>query len=253
MKKLNISSQQSKPPSIPAIDSVIEQDVTSPRCDQKRFLSLVMSLLYLGRFTRPDILFATTVLATRSSSPTDRDMSNALRIVRYLAGTPTIGLCFKADSTLQPAIFADASHCIHPDGRGQGGITITLGSSPIFSRSYKLKLTTRSSSESELVTLEEASTYPAWLNHLLQDMGIKTTPPMTIFQDNKSSIILAIQGATFKRTKHLLCKESYITERIAKGEVKLQYLPTKDMPADMLTKVLSGPKQKRCMDLLYIR
>eukprot|EP00981_Chlorochromonas_danica_P014668 scaffold8538_cov327-Ochromonas_danica.AAC.1 len=42
MKKHNISSQQSKPPSIPAIDSVIEQDVTSPRCDQKRFLSLVM-------------------------------------------------------------------------------------------------------------------------------------------------------------------------------------------------------------------
>jgi hypothetical protein len=64
----------------------------------------------------------------------------------------------------------------------------------------------------------------------------KATP---IYQDNQSTILIAQQGGNFKRTKHLICKESYVRERIDNNDIKLKYLPTTKMPADMLTKPVS--------------
>lgn len=245
--------QVAKPPKMPAATTLLDQeDKDSPKVSQKEFLSVIMSLLYLARFTRPDILFATIILATRSANPTEEDLKKALRIVKYLAGTIEVGLTFRAKIPLIPKIFADASHCIHQDGKGHGGITITLGSAPVHSRSFKLKMTTRSSSESELVVLEEASTYVTWYSTLLKSMGIEARKPLTIYQDNQSTIIMAMQGANFKRTKHLMCKESYVKEQITNGELTLRYLPTNDMPADMLTKPLSQLKLRRCMNQLHL-
>jgi len=100
---------------------------------------------------------------------------------------------------------------------------------------------TRSSSESELCSLEDASTYAVWYCNLLEDLGLKDVRPITIFQDNKSTIIMAVQGATFRRTKHLIGRQTFIRERIDNGEVKLSYMPTKDMIADILTKALPAP------------
>jgi len=141
---------------------------------------------------------------------------------------------------------------VHADGRGHGGIVITLGSGSIHVRSYKLKSTTRSSSESELSVLEEASTYVQWYIALLQSFGITNVKPLTIYQDNKSMIIMAVQGGSFKRTKHLICKESYVKERLLNGDITVKYLPTKSMPADMLTKPLSQFMLEHCLSSLHV-
>ena len=244
----------SKPPKTPATDKLTIEEVKdeSVLCSQKKFLSLIMSLMYLARFTRPDILMSTTFLATRSSKPTELDMQKAMRIVRYLSGTVSKGIHFRSDKKINPTIYADAGHCVHADGRGHGGIVITLGSGPIHVRSYKLKSTTRSSSESELSVLEEASTYVQWYIALLQSFGITNVKPLTIYQDNKSTIIMAVQGGSFKRTKHLICKESYVKERLLNGDITVKYLPTKSMPADMLTKPLSQFMLEHCLSSLHV-
>jgi hypothetical protein len=175
-----------------------------------------------------------------------------MRVVRYLAGTPTIGLQFTA-SDMQPRIYADASHSLHADGRGQGGVIITLGSAPIFCRSFKIKSVTRSSSETELVALEDASTYVNWLHCLLKSLSINIKRPTPIFQDNKSTILIVHNGGNFKRTKHLICKESFVRERITRGEVELKYLPTTNMPADILTKPVSKKILLDQMEFLHVK
>jgi len=212
-----------------------------------------MTLMYLARYTRPDILLAVTVLASRCSAPSDDDMGKAMRVVRYLAGTREMGLCLRADIPLVPKIYADASHGVHPDGKGHGGIFMTLGSSPVHSRSFKLKAVTRSSTESELYALEEASTYAEWWSMLLEDLGAAcNTKPIRAYQDNQSTIVLATQGASFKRTKHILIKGSYVKERIEVGDIELKYLPTGQMPADLLTKPLAVYTLQRLLQLLCI-
>jgi hypothetical protein len=148
----------SKFPRTPASPNLYIHDKQSPACDKTKFLSLTMSLMYLARFTRADILMPVSYLATRSSNPTEEDFVKLQRIVRYIAGTIDVCLIFKPTDMLLK-VYADASHIVHMDGRGQAGIVITLGSAPIFCRSFKIKSTTRSSSESELVALEDATTY----------------------------------------------------------------------------------------------
>ena len=115
-----------------------------------------------------------TYLATRSSKPTVEDFSELMRIVRYLAGTPQVGLQFVATG-MTPRIYADASHCLHVDGRGQGGIVITLGSALILCRSFKIKFITRS-----LVALEDATTYVNWLYCLLHAMNINIDSAISV-------------------------------------------------------------------------
>jgi len=74
-------------------------------------------------------------------------------------------------------------------------MVITNGSAPVFHRSAKLKLITRSSSESEseLCSLEDASTYAVWYKNLLQEF-VTETRANEILQDNKSTFIMATKG-----------------------------------------------------------
>ena len=54
----------------------------------------VGSLIYLASQTRPDILFAVTQAARKTSAPTVGDSNAVQRIFLYLAGTRLLGLCF---------------------------------------------------------------------------------------------------------------------------------------------------------------
>ena len=96
-----------------------------------------------------------------------------------------------------------------------------------------------------MVALEDASTYAVWYVGLL-------TKPIVITQDNQSAMIMAVQGPTFKRTKHLMGKESYIRERLLQGEVALKYVPTADMVADLLTKPVGRAKLEKFREQLHV-
>jgi hypothetical protein len=246
LEKLN------KFPVTPAMESLTDSDLipNTSLVNKNGYLSLVMSLMYLARFTRPDINFAVSYLATKSSSPTIGDEVKLKRVLRYLAGTPSEGIKFSG--RFRPYISADASHYLYPEGHGQMGMIISNGSAPVAHRSVKIKMITRSSAESELCSLEEASTYAVWYILLLSDLGIKNVKPITIFQDNKSTIIMAIQGATFKRTKHIIGRQSYVRERILDGDIVLKYLKTADMTADILTKPTSRLINDKLKEKLFI-
>jgi hypothetical protein len=96
---------------------------------------------------------------------------------------------------------------------------ITNGTAPVGFRSVKIKMITRSSSESELVALEDASTYGVWYRMLLEDLGVTVESPITITQDNQSAMVMAVQGATFRKTKHLIGKECFVREREPTNEM----------------------------------
>jgi hypothetical protein len=197
--------------------------------------------MHLARFTRPDIMMPVSYLASKSAKPTVYHNSEAIRIIKYLSGTPNVGLVFTYNNgKVNVKVYADASHNLHENGYGHGGIFISLGSAPIFWRSTKLKCITRSSTESELVTLEDSVTYVIWLRQLLSDLGYAQDKPTCVYQDNKSTIIMAIQGGNFKRTKHMICKEAFIREKFQEGAIVLRYLPTNFMLADILTKPVSS-------------
>jgi hypothetical protein len=224
-----------------------EDDHELSSSDRDKFITIVMTLLFVGRFTRPDILFSVTVLSTKLKVAFQSDMQEALRIVRYLKGTSNIGLIFTARAALVLKFFVDASHGLL-NGRGFGAFIAILGSAPIAFRCWMLKFVTLSSAESEICALTEAVTYILWLRALLKELNIEQTSATEVYQDNMSAIQMQIDGhGTFKRSKHLLVKASFCFQHIHDKSIVLTYLPTKEMICDMLSKVLNGPALRRNM------
>ena len=63
-----------------------------------------------------------------------------------------------------------------------------------------------------------------------------------ILQDNKSSVLLENNGkaSSGKRTRHINIRYFGITDRVAKKEAEIKWIPREDMVTDYLTKALQG-------------
>jgi hypothetical protein len=211
---------------------------------QRKYLSLIMAIMYVARITRPDILFGIVYLSTKTSSCKLSDYLKAKRILKYLVGTKTIAVKFKYVPLHEPIkVYADASHNIHvgESTRGHGGLLITVGNSaPIHFRSFKLKTYTRSSSESELLVLDEAGTYLSWLKLLM--VSLSASPrEIKVYQDNISTMVMSSGKLSFKNSKHLYGKHTNLIDAVKKGDIVIEHLPSKEMLADFLTKPTSRP------------
>ena len=76
-------------------------------------------------------------------------------------------------------------------------------------------------------------------------MGLWNKQPTIMYQDNKSTILIAQQGTgTFKRTKHIGVRHFWIKELMDSGYLSVEYVSTKNMVADILSKPLVGSQFK---------
>ena len=67
--------------------------------DQKKYQSVVASLMYLSVCTRPDIAYAVGTLARYSSKPGKSHWASVKRVLRYLKGTTHHGIIFKGEES----------------------------------------------------------------------------------------------------------------------------------------------------------
>jgi hypothetical protein len=238
--------------SSPTGANFLEENEKDVSINATKYLGLIMSLMYLARYTRPDVLMSVTYLATKSANPTQGHYNKAMKILSYVVSTKNRTLFFSARANLELKLYADAAHMLHKDAKGHGGIIATLGSAPIVSKSFKFKLVTRSSTESEMVCLEETVTFALWLSTLFRDFDFKHKLPVKILQDNLSTIGIVMNGGSFNRSKHMIAKYAFIKQHVDTGEIELIHCRTNLMVADMLTKPLGGTDLKKLSDLVFM-
>lgn len=208
------------------------------------FLSKVMKLMYLAKKVRPDILLPCSFLASRAKTPTIEDWNKLRRVYRYLNGTRGLPTVIAPDSSRINA-YADASYNVHVDGKGQSGRIIGVGSlgGPALLKSVKQNIVTRSSTESELVSLSDCTADVILMTRLSQFLGFGSPKkPPVIYQDNKSAIQMAEAGRGGKsgNSKHISVRYFFIKQFLDNKELQLEHLPTKEMTADIFTKPLVG-------------
>ena len=63
-----------------------------------KYLGIEMSLMFLARFTRADILMPVTYLATKSADPRQKDYNKAIKILNYVVFTKSRHLKFRSNS-----------------------------------------------------------------------------------------------------------------------------------------------------------
>jgi hypothetical protein len=89
-----------------------------------------------------------------------------------------------------------------------------------------------------------------FLRNLLSDLWPEAVLPVTVHEDNQSTIRQALNLQSSSRTKHVDVSHHFIKHHIAEGEVHLQYIPTGDQPADALTKNLDRIKVSHFRQIL---
>jgi len=104
----------------------------------------------------------------------------------------------------------------------------------VYLKSSKQKLVSRSSTEAELVSLADAASDTLWILKLLRFLGIKCDSA-TVYQDNKSTIFMAENGESSAtgNSKHIDVRFFFTKQHIDSGLIKIVYLPTNDMLADV--------------------
>ena len=233
----------------PAGGNLFEVDKNSSELDvegKRLFHSVTATLLYIAKRTRPDILLPVNLMCTRVQSPSQKDYSTLLRIIKYLKGTKDDCLTLQADDNYLVTCYADASYGVHTDMKSHSGMVLTIGRGAIICKSSKQHIVTKSSTEAEVVAASDMAGDAIQLNHFLNHQNMSNDRPATLFQDNMSAILLLQNGkSSAKRTKHISIRYFWLQDRVVNGDIKIVYKSTEEMLADGLTKPLQGDQFKR--------
>ncbi len=89
--------------------------------------------------------------------------------------------------------YVDALFAVHPNMQGHTGGSLTMGRGFPISTSTKQRLNTRSSTESELVGVDDMMPIIIWTRHFLLSQGYGIIENL-LLQDNRSSILLERNG-----------------------------------------------------------
>jgi len=204
------------------------------------FHTMVAKLLFLTMRSRPDILTAVSFLTTRVSHPDTDDKFKLRRVIQYLRETRDLHLTLEPQDLHVYKWWIDGSFAVHPDMRGHTGASMSNGKGSIISMSTRQKLNSRSSTETELISVDDCMGKILWTQNFLESQGYPTKP--TIYQDNQSTMLLEKNGkaSSSKRTRHINIRYFFVTDCVKKGKVTIEYCPTKEMIGDFFTKPLQG-------------
>ncbi len=218
------------------------------------FHQVTAKLLFLCKRARPDIQTAVAFLTTRVKGPDKDDQKKLQRVLSYLSGTKGLTLTLEATDLSIAKWWVDGSYAVHNDMRSHTGGTMSLGKGSIYSTSIRQKLNTKSSTETELVAVADVMPQVLWTGYFLKEQGYGVGKS-TIYQDNKSAILLEENGrsSSGKRTRHLNIRYFFVTDRISSNEIQVEYCPTGEMRGDFFTKPLQGSLfQKFCKEILNL-
>jgi len=98
--------------------------------------------------------------------------------------------------------------------------------------------------------MAQAASEVAWLVRFLDELGIGNLTPVQLHCDIQSALHFAKNPVFHERTKHIEIDCHFTTDKVLKGLLQLNYLPTTTQLADVLTKVLPGPQFQQLLSKL---
>jgi len=218
------------------------------------YLSLVGSLLFATQ-TRPDIQFAVGLVAQFSNNPGIAHLEAAKCILYYLKSTVDYNLVLgkREKGKFDLVGWSDSNWAQdRGDCRSTSGFVFDVAGSSISWSSKKQATVATSSVEAEYVALANATKEAIWLHTLLTELDFPPTTATMIHADNQGYIALANNLVSNSRAKHIDIRHHFIREHIERRKIRLNYVFTKDMLADVFTKALPREAFERFRNLLGI-
>ena len=184
--------------------------------------------------TRPDIQKSIKPLSRFPKTFGERHVLAAKKLLCYLKGTVNQGLTDRAGFPLYYQVFTDASHANCVDTRRSTmSVVVKLGGNAVFWRVSFTSLVTHSSTESELLALDEGATVLQALRYLIEAMGGPVQGKIQNFVDNTSTITIASNPVQPGRNAHVHARHFYVRDLAYADLVELIHLPTALQLADI--------------------
>ncbi len=233
--------QDAKPAPTPMSHSIeleVANDEKPAMPNGTEYRALIGGLMYLVVCTRPDIAYAVCALARYSQAPTLEHWNAAKRILRYLYGTRTMGLCYNKHSSGEVTGYADADWggCVNTRKSTTGYVFVRNGGA-ISWQSKLQDVVALSSVEAEYIAASEATKEAVWLRRMMDDFGYGMRR-VQMHGDNQGTLSLIKNNQISRRTKHIDIRYHFVRSRVEAGDVTFQYCATENMLADIFTKPL---------------
>jgi hypothetical protein len=208
------------------------------------YRKLIGMLLYLSTQTRPDIAASVAILSKRVQDPRDNDLVEVRRVIRYLKGSRNLKLKLNDCHDIENVFaFSDANWAEDPtDRKSNTGYLVSANGGAASWCCRKQDCIAQSSCESEYVALNETCKEIVYLIGVCNGLDLKINLPVIIKTDSQSCISMIANEKFSQRNKHIDLKYLYIRDQVAKGIVKLEYVPTDINVADLMTKPLGSVK-----------
>ena len=132
-------------------------------------------------------------LSTHVQHPDHDDYKKLVQAMKYLRKTITLPLMLEVDDLQLVHWWIDGAFATHRDMCSHTGGAMSLGKGVIYGMSTHQKLNIRSSTEAELVTVDDCMSQVLWTRYFLDVQGYNINDCI-VYQDNKSAILLEQNG-----------------------------------------------------------
>lgn len=236
------------------VDTPMESGLKLTKCEKSNknlpYQQLIGCLMYLAILTRPDIAYSVVYLSQFNNCYDKEHWNHCKRILRYLKKTKDYCLTYRGTGNKEIVGYVDADWGSDAtDRKSYTGYCFTLSEGVISWGSKKQKNVSLSSTEAEYVGISESCKEAIYLRNLYQEIT-GDVYCIDIFNDNQSAHKLLHNPVFHNRTKHIDIKYHFCRECDNNNIVKVKYMSTINMVADLLTKALNSSKHHNFLKLM---
>nr|XP_034919801.1 secreted RxLR effector protein 161-like [Populus alba] len=184
------------------------------KVDEGYFRSMIGCLMYLTT-TRPDILFAVSLLSRFMHGTSELHLRATKRILRYVKRTVSYGVKFKKCQSFKLYGFSDSDWAgSFDDMRNTSGYCFNLGYGVFSWCSKKQEIVAQSTAKVEFIAATTTVNQALWLQKILNDLSMEEREPAEILVDNQAAIAISHNPSVIGRsgTEMLTNKAGEITK-----------------------------------------
>ncbi|XP_071704995.1 secreted RxLR effector protein 161-like [Rutidosis leptorrhynchoides] len=171
-----------------SVNHEISMENTVEKVNQTLYRAIIGSLIYLTA-SRPDIMFVMCLCTRYQAHPNVNHILAAKKIMRYLKGTPSLGLWYPQKDGFELTAYSDSDYggCKRDFKSTSGGYQF-LGSRLVSWQCKKQTAAAQSTCEAEYITAASCTSQVVWIQQQMRDydLHIYNTP---IYVDNTAAIV----------------------------------------------------------------
>jgi hypothetical protein len=92
--------------------------------------------------------------------------------------------------------------------------------------------------DAEYIETTTCCTQVLWIKQTLRDIQVEYDDPIPIYCDNTSVICISKNTVMHSKTKKIPIKYHFLREQVAKNNIRVEYVGTKEQVANIFTKPL---------------